>query len=70
MGKEFERDSRFDIQRKRIRENQRAFPFWIRMGQLKIIYGNGRSKTFFNGLSHSESSVMRSKFLKEIEKRK
>jgi hypothetical protein len=70
VEKKFNSDSWIDILRERIRERQRAFPFWIRMGQLKVIYKNGRTKTFFNGLSISDAPIMKDRILKGIEKRK
>ncbi len=69
IEKKFKTDKWIDVQRERIREKQRAFPFWIRMGQLKLITKNGEV-TFFNGLSIKETQPMKEKIEKEIEKRK
>jgi hypothetical protein len=46
-------DSFLDVQREKIRELQRAFPFWIRMGKIVFVY-KGNSKTIFNGLNNAE----------------
>ncbi|WP_156026799.1 hypothetical protein [Sporocytophaga myxococcoides] len=70
VEKKFNSDKWIDFRRERITEKQRAFPFWIGMGQLKVTYKNGKNNTFFNGLSISEAPVMRDSILKELEKRK
>ena len=69
IEKKFKSDKWIDVQRERIREKQRAFPFWIRMGQLKLITKNSEV-TFFNGLSNKETQLMKEKIGNEIEKRK
>ncbi len=69
VEKRFNSDKWIDVQRERIREKQRAFPIWIKMGQLILITENG-DKTFFNGLSKEEAPIIKDKILKEIEKRK
>ncbi len=69
IEKRFKSDKWIDAQRERIREKQRAFPFWIRMGQLKLITKNVEV-TFFNGLSNTESQLMKEKIENEIKKLK
>jgi uncharacterized membrane protein len=53
IEKTFKSDSFLDTQREKIRELQRAFPFWIRMGKIVFVY-KGNSKTVFNGLSNAK----------------
>lgn len=67
--KKFKTNKLIDVQREQIREKQRAFPFWIKMGQLKLITKNGEV-TFFNGLSNVDIQLMKAKIEEEIEKRK
>lgn len=69
VEKRFKSAKWIDVQRERIREKQRAFPFWIRMGQLKLMTKNGEV-TFFNGLTNNDSKLMKEKIENEIEKRK
>lgn len=69
IEKRFKSDKWIDVQRERIREKQRAFPCWIKMGQLKLSTKNG-DVTFFNGLSNTETQLMKEKIENEIEKRK
>lgn len=58
-----------DAQRNRMREFQRAFPFWIRMGQLNLVTKEGKY-SFFNGLSNWRINEMKNKIEKQIELRK
>lgn len=69
IEKRFNTDKWIDIQREQIREKQRAFPFWIKMGRLKLITKNGEV-TFFNGLSNMDIQPMKTRIKDEIEKRK
>lgn len=53
IEKTFKSDSFIDTKRENIREQQRAFPFWIRMGKIEIHFKN-KELTIFNGLKNSE----------------
>ena len=69
VEKKLRSDKWIDVQRERIREKHKAFPFWLKMGQLKLVTRNGEV-TFFNGLSILEMQPMKEEIEKEIKKRK
>jgi len=69
VGKKYKSDKWIDVKRERIREKQRAFPFWIRMGKLKLVTKN-ENITFFNGLSDVNVRIVKDQIVREIEKRK
>jgi len=70
VRKDYNSDSWYDSRMNKMIESQRAFPFWIKMGQLKVITSNNKKLTFFNGLSYSEAHKMKDMVVREIEKRK
>lgn len=51
--KTYKSDSFIDTKREYLKEQQGAFPFWFRMGKIKIQYKN-KEITIFNGLNNSE----------------
>ncbi len=61
----FNSNKLIDVIRERLLEKIRAFPFWIRMGQLKFQL-QYKEITFFNGLSYSEIPIMKGKIEKAI----
>jgi len=57
-----------DIQSERIRDMQRAFPFWIKMGKI-ILKTKTTRKTIFNGLSEEQAFEMKNILETELNKR-
>lgn len=67
IEKTYKSDSFIDTRREYIREQQRAFPFWIRMGKIQIHFKN-KEVTIFNGLNNSEMNEVFEILKREIEK--
>ena len=67
IEKTYKSDSFIDTKRENIREQQRSFPFWIRMGKIEIHFKN-KEVTIFNGLNNSEMNEVCEILKREIEK--
>lgn len=67
--KQYESDSFLDVRRERIKEKQRAFPFWINMGRISFSYKTN-GITVFSGLKDSELEIVYKLITEKIESNK